>query len=364
MIKKFLIEDLFTLTNNPQLDKQYFTFNKNAPFPYFTRTENNNGILGKVEYLDEEHKIPGNSLAVGMISMKFHYMKNDFYAGQFTKTAIPKFKNFNEQIALYFISVLNKKSEYYRSLLVRDFENAFLKTEIDLPSSDGINPDFEFIDSYISELEQERISELNKYLKTTGLNDYKLNAEDFELINKKVLYKQYKVRDLFNIHPTKTYGMNNSYLLTKYGKFPVVANTSTNNGIGGYSNLEPNEKGGIITFSDTTTADSIFYQPNDFIGYGHVQGMYPYSNSWSEKSLQYFMTVFKKVALSKNFDYANKFNRKLALDFIVSLPTSDGINLDYDYMEKYIRVIEKLTIKNVVEYKDKVIDITKKVCNQ
>ena len=76
------------------------------------------------------------------------------------------------------------------------------------------------------------------------------------------------------------------------------------------------------------------------------------------------MTVFKKVALSKNFDYANKFNRKLALDFIVSLPTSDGINLDYDYMEKYIRVIEKLTIKNVVEYKDKVIDITKKVCNQ
>ena len=215
----------------------------------------------------------------------------------------------------------------------------------------------------ISELEQERISELNKYLKTTGLNDYKLNDEDIELINKKVLFKQYKVCDLFDIHPTKTYGINNSYLLTKNGKFPVVANTSTNNGIGGYSNLEPNEKGGIITFSDTTTADSIFYQPNDFIGYSHVQGMYPYSNSWSEKSLQYFMTVFKKVALSKNFDYANKFNRKLALDFIVSLPTLDGINLDYDYMEKYIRVIEKLTIKNVVEYKDEIINLTKQVCN-
>lgn len=367
---KFLVRDLFTLINNPQLDKRYFTFKNDAPFPYFTRTENNNGILGKVKYLDEQHKIQGNSLAVGMISMKFHYMKNDFYAGQFTKTAIPKFENFNERIALYFISMFNKKSEYFKTLLIRDFENVFLNTELELPSSNGINPDFSFIERYIQELEQnyieqlelERISELNKYLKTTGLNDYLLNDEDIKTLNKKVLFKNFKVNELFDIHPTKTYKGNNSYLISKNGKIPVVANTSTNNGIGGYSNLMATEKGGIITFSDTTTADSIFYQPNDFIGYSHVQGMYPYSNLWNEKSLRYFMTIFKKVALSKNFDYANKFNRKLALEFVVMLPTIDGTNLDYDYMEKYITAIEKLTIKNVVEYKDDIIAKTKEIC--
>jgi len=152
-------------------------------------------------------------------------------------------------------------------------------------------------------------------------------------------------------------------LLSKDGKIPVVANTGNNNGICGYSNLNPTEKGGVITFSDTTTADSIFYQPNAFVGYSHVQGVYPYSSLWNEKSLRYFMTVFKKVALNKNFDYANKFNRKLALDFDVPLPSLDGINPDYEYMGKYITTIEKLTIKNVVEYKDKVINLTKKVCN-
>ena len=106
-LKKFLVGNLFKLINNPQLDKYNFNFNKLSKFPYFTRTETNNGILGYVDYLDEEHKIPGNSLAVGMISMRFHYMNHDFYAGQFTKTAIPKFECFNERIAMYFISIFN-----------------------------------------------------------------------------------------------------------------------------------------------------------------------------------------------------------------------------------------------------------------
>lgn len=69
MFKEFLIKDLFEVISNPQLDKSEFTFSKKSEYPYFTRTENNNGILGYVDYLDDEHLIKGNSLAVGMISM-------------------------------------------------------------------------------------------------------------------------------------------------------------------------------------------------------------------------------------------------------------------------------------------------------
>ncbi|MBE7076401.1 MAG: hypothetical protein E7374_00730 [Clostridiales bacterium] len=232
-----------------------------------------------------------------------------------------------------------------------------------LPSSDGVSPDYNYMERLINELERERINKLDKCLTATGLNDWCLDDHDISILNATKKFKIYKVSNLFDIHPTKTYGINNSDLLSKDGVTPVVANTSNNNGIGGYSNLKPNEKGGIITFSDTTTADSIFYQPNDFIGFSHVQGMYPLNDLWNGKSLQYFMTVFKNVALSKNFDYANKFNRKLALNFEVSLPTADGINPDYNYMEEYIRAIEKLVIKDVVKYKDEIIKQTKHVSN-
>ena len=102
------VSDFFEVKGNPQLNKDSFVFSDSAEYPYFTRTLNNNGILGHVEYLDEKHLVPGNTIAVGMMGMKFFYMGHDFYAGQFTKTLFPKFPNFNEDIALYFISILNK----------------------------------------------------------------------------------------------------------------------------------------------------------------------------------------------------------------------------------------------------------------
>lgn len=75
---EYKIGELFEVKSNPQLDKENFVFSNVGKYPYFTRTIMNNGILGYVEYLDEEHKIKGNSLAVGMLGMQFFYMKSDF----------------------------------------------------------------------------------------------------------------------------------------------------------------------------------------------------------------------------------------------------------------------------------------------
>lgn len=123
--KEWRIGDLFLLKSNPQLDKDNFVFSENAKYPYFTRTVFNNGIFGDVEFFDNEHLIKGNSIAVGMMGMQFFYMRNDFYAGQFTKTVYPKFFGFNENIALYFISLLNRFQKKYLGVLVRNFEDAF-----------------------------------------------------------------------------------------------------------------------------------------------------------------------------------------------------------------------------------------------
>lgn len=200
MFKNFYIKDLFEVINNPQLDKENFTFSESAEYPYFTRTENNNGILGYVEYLDEKHKIKGNSLAVGMISMRFHYMHHDFYAGQFTKTLIPKFQGFNEKLAMYFMAILNKHSEYYQSFLVRHFKDKVSETVVSLPVIESPAPNHEYtindIDwqsmqsfitkleqDYIAEVEQGCIVELDTYMEAAGLDDYELTDDDKETLN-------------------------------------------------------------------------------------------------------------------------------------------------------------------------------------
>ena len=152
-------------------------------------------------------------------------------------------------------------------------------------------------------------------------------------------WREFRIGDLFDIHPTKNYGLTNQKLFESSGETPVVVNSSLNNGVGGFVDLEPTEKGNIITFSDTTNADSIFYQEKDFIGYSHVQGVYPLQpEKWSKQSLIYFVTVFRNITAGR-FDYVVKFNRKIALELNVNLPVTKDGEIDFQYMEKYINEI-------------------------
>ena len=371
-IKQIEAGKFFTVKNNPQLNKDCFNFSKNGLYPYFTRTVSNNGILGYVDYLDEEHKISGNCIAVGMLGMKFFYMEHDFYAGQFTKTITPLFKNFSYKISLYFNSQFNRYSKCYLKSLVRDFENLFTTSKIYVPIKDS-KLDLNFIENYIDileeerihELEQERILELKNYLKASKLDDYKLTNEEQDALdlisNKKIKFKEYRIGELFDIHPTTSYKMTNCNLLQTRGATPVVSNSSINNGITGYVNLAPTEKGGIITYSDTTTSDAIFYQPNDFIGYSHVQGLYAYNKELTSKErLLYIVALFKK-STNNRFNYANKFNRIIASNLFIKLPININNEIDFNFIDTYITAVKKLVIKDVIDKKDKIIKTTKNI---
>ena len=142
-------------------------------------------------------------------------------------------------------------------------------------------------------------------------------------MKKKIKTKEFIIGDLFDIHPTSAYkNITNGKLYEEDGINPVIANSAYNNGIGGFTNKNTTEKGNMITFSDTTTADSIFYQPNEFVGYPHVQGMYPklYSDKWNIDTLLYLVTIFKGKAKSLDFDFVNKFRRDTASSMKVPLP--------------------------------------------
>jgi hypothetical protein len=163
-------------------------------------------------------------------------------------------------------------------------------------------------------------------------------------------YKKFRIGDLFDIYPTKNYGLINSKLFATHGKVPVIVNSSRDNGVGGFVGLEPTEKGNIITFSDTTTADSIFYQPDDFIGYSHVQGVYPKQpDKWTKEALLYFAVGFRKVTAGR-FDYATKFNRKIAIELKISLPVLSSGEIDFTHMIDRIRDLEAARIRDLEAY--------------
>jgi hypothetical protein len=182
--KTFSAGDLFTVQSNPQLDKKYFHFSENGEYPYFTRTVQNNGIAGYVDYLDDEHLTKGGCLAVGMLGMKFFYFDTDFYSGQFTKHIRPMGFDLTEESALYFKTIFDKCSDMYKGVLVRDFEKQFQATQISLPINEAGEIDFAYIAARIRELEAARIRELEAYLKVTGLSDYQLTDDEKLVLEK------------------------------------------------------------------------------------------------------------------------------------------------------------------------------------
>ena len=153
---------------------------------------------------------------------------------------------------------------------------------------------------------------------------------------------EFVVGELFDVHPTKAYKLKNSELLTTSGKNPVVVNSSYNNGIGGYTAQELTESGGILTFSDTTSgADTLFFQEKPFVGYPHVQGMYPKAFQLTTNVAKFMIASLRASINKYSWNYTNKLTRTFISSTTIKLPLKpsadpsnyDSTDIDWDYME-------------------------------
>ncbi|WQS64335.1 restriction endonuclease subunit S [Helicobacter pylori] len=384
---EFKLGDLFEIEKTLSFNKDALT--QGQDYDYITRTSQNQGVLQTTGFVNAENLNPPFTWSLGLLQMDFFYRKKSWYAGQFMRKITPKAEIKNKidlRIAHYFTTLLNALKRPLLSVLVRDIDKTFREQKIQLPLKPTANTqtfediDFTFMEKFIAELEQCRLAELEAYLKATGLENTTLSNDEENALNVfngnnsgggggntpcGLTWQSFKLGDLFEMRPTKAYNLTNPHLFDSNAKNPVVTNSSLNNGISGYSSLEPTEKGNQITYSDTTTSEGIFYQKRPFIGYSHVQGLYPlkYHEFWNEKTLLYIVVAFKKVACGR-FDYGNKFNRKIASEMLISLPTNPHGGIDFHFMRTLINALMKQTIQGVVQYSNAKIQATKEVISQ
>ena len=368
---KFTVEELFDVKGTKSTDagKVHFVGKQDGDAQFIGRTNANYGLQGYVNSEDfafEPNK--ANTISVSQVgTITAQYRDFPYYTSQNITKLSADF--LNRQIGLYICSAINQwlrgaQFEGYHTLKMADLK----KQQLILPVTSSGTPDFEYMEERIRELEEERIRELEAYLKVTGLSDATLTKADQDALDKMnmggVKQAKFKVGSLFDIHPTKAYKMTNRLLMDSEGTIPVLTNTSANNGIGGYSKLKPTEEQPIITFSDTTTGgDTLFIQTRPFIGYSHVQGMYPITeHKWTVKEMLYFVSSLRQAA-GDGWSYANKFTRDKVSKIDMLLPVTSSGDIDFDFMETYITAIEKQSICGVIKYKDKMIQTTKDVVN-
>ena len=375
--------ELFEIQNTLSFNKDKLVDGND--FDYVTRTSQNQGILQETGFVNEENINPAGTWSLGLLQMDFFYREKPWYAGQFVRKIVPKIE-LNKSSILFFTVIFNKQKQNLLSGLVRDVDKAFLTAKIQLPIQNG-EIDFAFMESFIAELEAERIAELEAYLKVTGLRDYILTEEERAVLeafrsgkiswggvktlnNQEVTsieWKIFRIEDVLEWQPQKEIDPLKLEKLKDVNKklYPFYGQATINNGIISYNQLVDevlnNKEGKSTILIHSNNQNTVYLETPFYLKDGHGATSVLQSEKLNKLNALYFMSSIKKVILSK-YSYNAKATKIELKNTLISLPSSQGVPL-YAYMEVFIKAVQKLVIKEVVEYADRKIAGTKEIVN-
>lgn len=232
---------------------------------------------------------------------------------------------------------------------------------IQLPITSIGEIDFAFMENFISELEEERISELNAYLEVTGLKNYTLTTEEENALKdfEKMEWGEFEIGELFDFLTSKKRFDANKVKILENGNYPYIVRTSLNNGTKGYlnENEEYLNSGNTISFGQDTA--TIFYQKEPYFTGDKIKIVKAKDDLFNAKNALYFLTSMNKSFQVYSWG-SSSFNVDILSKEKMFLPLQNN-SLNYPFMEIFISVIQKLVIKDVVLYADKKINATKSI---
>lgn len=367
--------------------------------PYVVRTSQNNGIRG---YISEKASAlnPANTISFAQDTAEMFYQSEPYFTGNKIKILSVKEQDLTEEKAMFLITCLKKAfcnfawgSSYDTKILVEipiglpiqtdNNGNPFID-DTHFYHDEGFVPDFDYMQEHIAELkqeriaelEQERIAELEQYLVATGLNDFELNKEDIAILSVCKETRSFKVNDLFVVEGTKS--LDAGKLTFKSTGVNFVGRTDDNNGIQGKikkQTFEPNA-GNTFTASVIGNYKYVKFQEEPYYCSQNINKLTPKFKITEKLGLWFRSEIQKFVSLYDGQQSGYKLNELKDFEFPVPIQTDlnqnplidtdckyhpDGYIPDWEFMEKYIKAIEKIVIADVVKYKDDVIDKTRMV---
>lgn len=224
-----------------------------------------------------------------------------------------------------------------------------------LPVTDDGAIDFDFMESFIAELEAERVAELSAYLTVSGLDNYELSSEEESVLKnfQSLKWDTYNLEKLFG-KATRGKRLKGDDRIA--GTLPFVTAGEASEGISAYISNE------VEVFEKNTTTIDMFgsakyrnykYGADDHVAVVHTEAV-------PMKAAIFVTSACHKAAHTGKFDYGHNFYAKDADALDIQLPTKDG-KPDYDTMTALISAVQKLVIKDVVLYADRKIEKAKTI---
>ena len=319
---------------------------------------------GVVNYISNPvASFPKNAITIDIFGNTF-YRNYAFGAGDDTGVYWNDATAYSSNAMLFFAVAMQKsmmgRFSYGKKLRSSQSEDFTMH----LPVTDDGAIDFDFMESFIAELEAERVAELeaervaelSAYLTVSGLDNYELSSDEENALKN---YQSLKW-DTYNLE--KLFGKSTRGKRLKgddriAGTLPFVTAGEASEGISAYISNE------VEVFEKNTTTIDMFgsakyrnykYGADDHVAVVHTEAV-------PMKAAIFVTSACHKAAHTGKFDYGHNFYAKDADALYISLPVNEAGNPDYGKMAIIISAIHKLVIKDVVPFTDRKIAGTKEV---
>ncbi len=350
-----------------KLDKTAFVVDGKTPV--FSAESTNNGIMGYTDYQADYIVDECNSIYVifGDHTRSFNISKENFCVADNVKVLLPKIK-------LPINTLLFITSAWKRSIENKGYKRHWSiaqNVKFKLPIRDG-EIDFDFMESFIAELEAQRIAELSAYLKVSGFDNYKLSEEELNALQKFAELNDdnwgtYTVGNLFEKIATKKLPYKAKELpkqpIDDY-MLPCLTSSFQNQGLNYYApKADATVISDVISIPSNSDVYRAYYQSRDFtvLSDSYAIQWKLADNKPTPNQYLFMVMCINKVTDLPIYSYKNKLGGwNVVKNKQIRLPEKDG-KIDFNLMEIFISAIKKLAIKDVVAFSDKKIKATKEV---
>lgn len=361
--------DLFEVVSyKKRFDANKVCVYETGRYPYIVRMGTNNGQKG---YINEDTKYlnDGNTISFGQDTATVFYQEKPYFTGDKIKILKPKLHEFCKNNAQFFIVAMNLAFRSF-SWGSSSFNMEIIKdVKLTLPLTPDGKIDFAFMESFIAELEAERVAELSAYLTVSGLDNYELSEQELKALAelKNVTWGKYKMGDLFEKVKTKKLPYKAKELPTEAtGKYtlPCLTSSFKNQGLNYFAPVQgATVLKSVITIPQNSDVYRAYYQSSDFTV---LSDAYAIDWKFDKRTLSREQYLFMVMCINKVTDlpiysYKNKLGGwNVVKDKYILLPQTNG-EIDFNYMEDFISAMQKLAIKDVVSFTDRKIAGTKEV---
>lgn len=324
---------------------------------------------GVVNYISNPvASFPKNAITIDIFGNTF-YRNYAFGAGDDTGVYWNDATAYSSNAMLFFAVAMQKsmmgRFSYGKKLRSSQSEDFTMHLPV---TADG-KIDFDFMESFIAELEAERVAELSAYLTVSGLDNYELSKQELKALAelKNVTWGKYKMGDLFEKVKTKKLPHKAKELPTEAtGKYtlPCLTSSFKNQGLNYFAPVQgATVLKSVITIPQNSDVYRAYYQSSDFTV---LSDAYAIDWKFDKRTLSREQYLFMVMCINKVTDlpiysYKNKLGGwNVVKDKYILLPQVNG-EIDFNYMEDFISAMQKLAIKDVVSFTDRKIAGTKEV---